>query len=291
VGRTVQGQGPRRCGPREAARAGVHRFGAHHPPCGRAPSRRPTGRACAGAPALGHRAGDVAAVRLRRRAGRRRREDGVVRGVAGLVEVPGGAADPGQDDAERVRRPGRDVPAAGWGADLCADRQREDRHGRAHRRDPGPEPAAGGVRRALLGGGAHLCPGRSGVQGRHRVVGEDQQGRLVPKDTNLREEYASFAELEAACAAFCEKVNTRPHRVTRRPPVEMLAEERARLHPVPMHPAHGRVRDHPGGAGEHADGDVRVRPVLGPAPAARCDGVGPCPRCRGGRAGRHRPRR
>jgi transposase len=56
---------------------------------------------------------------------------------------------------------------------------------------------------------------------------------LVPKDTNLREEYASFVELEAACEAFCEKVNTRAHRTTKRPPVEMLAEERARLHPVP----------------------------------------------------------
>ena len=55
---------------------------------------------------------------------------------------------------------------------------------------------------------------------------------LVPKDTNLREEYESFAELEAACVAFCEKVNTRPHRLTKRPPVEMLAEERLRLHPV-----------------------------------------------------------
>ncbi len=59
---------------------------------------------------------------------------------------------------------------------------------------------------------------------------------LVPKDTNLREEYGSFAELEAACEAFCEKVNTRAHRVTKRPPIEMLAEERARLHPVPTTP-------------------------------------------------------
>jgi transposase len=56
---------------------------------------------------------------------------------------------------------------------------------------------------------------------------------LVPRDTNLLEEYASFAELEAACEAFCQKVNTRAHRTTKRPPVEMLAEERARLHPVP----------------------------------------------------------
>jgi hypothetical protein len=55
---------------------------------------------------------------------------------------------------------------------------------------------------------------------------------LVPKDTNLREQYATFAELAAACAEFCEKVDTRPHRVTKRPLIEMLAEERARLHSV-----------------------------------------------------------
>ncbi len=59
---------------------------------------------------------------------------------------------------------------------------------------------------------------------------------LVPKDTNLLEQYASFGELEAACEAFCQKVNTRVHRVTKRPPIEMLAEERARLHPVPTSP-------------------------------------------------------
>ncbi len=41
---------------------------------------------------------------------------------------------------------------------------------------------------------------------------------LVPKDTNLRGEYATFAELEAACEAFCEQVNARVHRVTRRVP-------------------------------------------------------------------------
>ena len=59
---------------------------------------------------------------------------------------------------------------------------------------------------------------------------------LVPKDTNLLEQYASFAELEAACEAFCDLVNTRVHRVTRRVPAEMLAEERLRLHPVPAYP-------------------------------------------------------
>ena len=55
---------------------------------------------------------------------------------------------------------------------------------------------------------------------------------LVPTEVNLREQYATFAELEAACVEFCQLVNSRVHRVTRRPPVEMLAEEKARLHPV-----------------------------------------------------------
>jgi len=59
---------------------------------------------------------------------------------------------------------------------------------------------------------------------------------LVPTDANLLEEYASFAELEAACLGFCEQVNARPHRITRRAPAEMLTEERARLHPVPAAP-------------------------------------------------------
>ena len=59
---------------------------------------------------------------------------------------------------------------------------------------------------------------------------------LVPAGANLLAEYSSFAELEAACQAFCGQVNARPHRVTRRAPAEMLAEERARLHPVPAAP-------------------------------------------------------
>jgi transposase len=59
---------------------------------------------------------------------------------------------------------------------------------------------------------------------------------LVPKETNLREQYASFVDLEAACEEFCAAVNARVHRVTRRAPVEMLAEEHARLHPIPTSP-------------------------------------------------------
>jgi transposase len=56
---------------------------------------------------------------------------------------------------------------------------------------------------------------------------------LVPTDQNLRADYASFAELDAECAGFCERVNARVHRITRRAPAVMLAEERARLHQLP----------------------------------------------------------
>jgi transposase len=59
---------------------------------------------------------------------------------------------------------------------------------------------------------------------------------LVPTDHNLRAAYEDFAELEAACAAFGERVNAREHRVTRSAPAVLLGEERARLHPLPKVP-------------------------------------------------------
>ncbi len=56
---------------------------------------------------------------------------------------------------------------------------------------------------------------------------------LVPTDTNLRDDYASWAELVEACAEFMIKVNGREHRVTRRARVDMLIEERDRLRRLP----------------------------------------------------------
>lgn len=56
---------------------------------------------------------------------------------------------------------------------------------------------------------------------------------LVPTDTNLRPGYASFTELEAACQVFMDEVNNREHRVTRRKPMALLAEEAPRLHRIP----------------------------------------------------------
>jgi transposase len=59
---------------------------------------------------------------------------------------------------------------------------------------------------------------------------------LVPTDANLLPSYSSFAELRTGCDAWCERVNARPHKATRCPPVERLAQERERLHPLPAEP-------------------------------------------------------
>jgi transposase len=59
---------------------------------------------------------------------------------------------------------------------------------------------------------------------------------LVPTETNLLGAYRTFGELETACRAFCDEVNDREHRETRRRPIEALAEERTRLHPLPDNP-------------------------------------------------------
>jgi len=73
---------------------------------------------------------------------------------------------------------------------------------------------------------------KGGVESAVKVAKAD----LVPTDTNLLDEYATFAELEQACVEFMAAVNARVHRVTRRVPDEMLAEERLRLHRVPDDP-------------------------------------------------------
>jgi hypothetical protein len=59
---------------------------------------------------------------------------------------------------------------------------------------------------------------------------------LVPTDHNLRGAYEDFAALERACLEFCDRVNAREHRVTRRPPAVMIVEERERLHRLPALP-------------------------------------------------------
>lgn len=76
------------------------------------------------------------------------------------------------------------------------------------------------------------APSKGGSEATVRLAKAD----LVPTDANLLGVYADWASLEVACEALCEDLNARMHRVTRRAPAEMLAEERARLHRLPEHP-------------------------------------------------------
>ncbi len=59
---------------------------------------------------------------------------------------------------------------------------------------------------------------------------------LVPTDANLLPDYASFAELSAACEVFCDEVNNRVHRETMRIPAHALLVEQRRMHPLPVEP-------------------------------------------------------
>jgi hypothetical protein len=73
---------------------------------------------------------------------------------------------------------------------------------------------------------------KGGAEATVRIAKAD----LVPTAANLRGQYGSFAELAAACNAFCENVNGRVHRESARIPAAALDVERTRLHPLPTRP-------------------------------------------------------
>ena len=102
---------------------------------------------------------------------------------------------------------------------------------------------------------------------------------LVPTDTDLSEAYDTFGQFETACEVFCDEVNARVHRVTRRAPVEMLAGA-CPAAPAAGRPSHGRVRAVTHGPGTDADDGVGRREVLRAAPADGSAGLDPGPRPR-----------
>lgn len=84
---------------------------------------------------------------------------------------------------------------------------------------------------------------KGGVENAVKIAKAD----LVPTGVNLRGEYASFAELQAACAQWTHDINHR-HHAAGFVPAERLKEELAILHPVPAEPyqlAVGQVRSVP----------------------------------------------
>ena len=91
---------------------------------------------------------------------------------------------------------------------------------------------------------------------------------LVPTDANLRGDYTSWAELVEACEAWMAEINGREHRVTRRPPVEMLAEEQPSAARAARGSLHGGARGDPEGLLELHD-QLRRCDLLGPAHVGR----------------------
>lgn len=73
---------------------------------------------------------------------------------------------------------------------------------------------------------------KGGVESSVKVAKAD----IVPKDTNLRPKYTSFAEVEAACKAFMDTVNNREHRHAKKTSYLGLRAYRRRL---PGQPHHG----------------------------------------------------
>ncbi len=83
---------------------------------------------------------------------------------------------------------------------------------------------------------ATCLPADAATKGGSEATVRVAKADLVPTDANLLAAYRSWAEAEEAAAELCATVNARPHRVTRRPPAEMLAEEQPHLHRLPGHP-------------------------------------------------------
>jgi transposase len=73
---------------------------------------------------------------------------------------------------------------------------------------------------------------KGGSEATVRIASAD----LVPTEANLLSSYSNFAEYRVACDDFCERVNARPHTATRCPPIQRLAQEQERLHPLPAEP-------------------------------------------------------
>jgi transposase len=121
-----------------------------------------------------------------------------------------------------------------------------------------PEIVAAGAHYGLT---IHTCvvadpESKGGSEASVRIAKAD----LVPTEANLLEEYPNFAAFEEACEEWCDETNNKEHRSTRRSPVDMLAEERQRLHRLPDVPYSAAPVPLRTGVGARTRGPGRLRP-------------------------------
>ena len=175
----------------------------------------------------------MVAVGLEARAEDPRAADHAVVRMACLVPVPGGVAGVRQDAAHGDRLPGRHLaPVGGVPTYALTDNEKTvttEHIARIAVRHP--DMVEVGRHYGLT---IRTCvPADPQSKGGSEATVRIAKADLVPTEANLLGQYSTFGELETACREFCEQVNAREHRVTRRAPVEALAEERQRLHPLP----------------------------------------------------------
>ena len=197
-------------------------------------------------------AGVVVAVGLWRGAADRRVEDGVAargsrrpRWLWGWIPVHVGRR-------RRVAPVGGDWAGPGaatvrWRPDVCAltGMEREDGDGRSRVWDRGPQPddrrGLAWVRGLTIATCRPAIPQSKGGLGRATV--KIAKADLVPTDHNLRDAVSGLRAVGGGVRAVHGRgPDARPHRVTRRPPLEMLGAEHEHLHRLPRLPAHDLFR-------------------------------------------------
>jgi hypothetical protein len=115
--------------------------------------------------------------------------DTVVLFVVGLVTVPGGDPGLGPHSAHAAGLLGHRAAPAGRGTNVCADRQREDRHRRAQRPSPRAPVRGCGCWAVLRDAGSDVRALRPGVQGGTEASVRIARADLVPTEANLLETY------------------------------------------------------------------------------------------------------
>ncbi|MDT5283926.1 MAG: hypothetical protein QOJ20_5121, partial [Mycobacterium sp.] len=80
---------------------------------------------------------------------------------------------------------------------------------------------------------------------------------IVPTETNLLPQYATFAELETACSAFVVEINSRVHRSTGRRPVDAQSGTHCAARRTQSSAHRGLGRD-TSGSRQHPDGHLRT---------------------------------
>ena len=163
------------------------------------------------------------------------RPDVSVLRLVGVVAVPGRDPDVGQDvaDRDRLSGPGRCASFGGVPTYWLTDNERTV-HRRPRRRDRRAASVDRRGRPPLRGHDRDVCA-RPTLNRRAASKRRSRSPRPIwcrPTPT-CATTTRRWAELVDACEAFMDKVNGREHRITRRAPAEMLAEEQARLHRLP----------------------------------------------------------